>query len=242
VTNNGKSGVITNNGKSGVITNNLVETTGDTSEPTVEELLIIIEKMKITEKTHIQEYGNIKEAAEAAAAAANDDISAKNVELADTLLVIMDKDGVISDKDAEIQQLRDAAAARANAGRPTVDPRLKTLMDLCKVPGMDIAMAGGDFNAANVKMTVAEKIAMYEIVFATKTEYLALPAAVQLRLGRVAQMRALQCADKAALAALLPDGIVVTKKTTKSQLQVILPIYLVVNAARAEAAAAATAA
>lgn len=59
-------------------------------------------------------------------------------------------------KDIEIERLR---AANANR-RPAVDPRLRQLLNLTKVPGMDISMAGGDFNADKVKLTVAQKIAM----------------------------------------------------------------------------------
>ena len=176
-------------------------------------------ELKTKQQQHTQEYVLIK--------TDKDDLEAQN----NTLVTV--HVAALAAKDIEI------AALRAAGGRPAVDPRLALLRSQAKMPESDIYMAGGNFNATNVEMTVDEKIAMYTKAISYKTHAGLIPDVDCLRLNRLAAARVAQCTDKAALSALLPDGIVVSSKTTKAQLQFIIPLYLTVDAFRAEAAEAA---
>ena len=161
--------------------------------------------------------------------------------LADKDTEIADKNTEIAVKDAEIASLQQAAN-NAGGGRPPSNARLKALQDDAKVPGTSIALAGGDFNGNNIKLTIPDKIVMMELATDHKLAYEAMPAADKSRIGQQVMLQVLQSNNKAALKSMLPDGIYVAKKTTTAQLQIILPVYLVVMTFRAEQAAAAAAA
>ena len=165
----------------------------------------------------------------------------KDTEIADKDTEIADKNTEIAVKDAEIASLQQAAN-NAGGGRPPSNARLKALQDDAKVPGTSIALAGGDFNGNNIKLTIPDKIVMMELATDHKLAYEAMPAADKSRIGQQVMLQVLQSNNKAALKSMLPDGIYVAKKTTTAQLQIILPVYLVVMTFRAEQAAAAAAA
>ena len=119
-------------------------------------------------------------------------------------------------------------------GGNTQNARLAVLQRNAVFPGTTIKLCGGNTDVNGVTLTTTEKIAMLERAIPYLTDF------QNMQDVDINRLRPVQLpSNKSTLKAMLPNGIVVSKKTTCSELQVIVSLYVTVSAFRAEAAQAA---
>ena len=121
-----------------------------------------------------------------------------------------------------------------NAGGNVQNSHLAELQRIAVVPHSVIKLCGGNTNVDGLTLAATDKIAMLELAILFLEDFQGMQD-VDINRLRPVQLPS----NKAVLKGMLPNGIVCSKKTTVSELQVIVSLYATVSAFRAEAAQAA---